>query len=694
MERKINEVLESLKKKFVGLDETIDKLGQMITPWLLTPEIITRPVVISLWGMTGTGKSSLIRKMIEELGYLTSTMFFDCGECTSESNSLVSNICDTFGLKDGMDDVDDNIYKLPHPILVFDEFQYAKTIDEDGKEVINSSIRPIWYMLDSGIVDITDNYSWTAAKTLNFIKKFIPFANMYPNIKLVKGKMIDQVEMITYKQMIGDKNYDLEEDEDQKSFYVLDSDYIKQCISSLNSKEKGLGYKFVNEYYKSDMSILDLAKWLEIVKQDLCIPKILDLSNALVFVIGNLDEAYRVDQDLNPDLDADIFYDITSKVTLNDIKIALKTRFRAEQVARLGNNMILYPTLRSNDFKKVINQEVDRVLEDFNKVWKGTITVTSNFKDLLYSEGVFPVQGVRPVFTTINSFLFPLLSKVLTNFKEDESVTIDVTTDDFKVNSVDIEIKSVNNILRIEQKLQLGELRNPKNRKKRYICSVHEMGHAILFAYLTGNIPDRIVSVSTDKGGFCSTYDKNEEGEISSRRNIDNEVMISLGGYLAEDLIYKNRQDMCLLGSMSDLRLAWCTFSEAAYNLGYFNPLFYTSLDVDSGLDYGLPNGADSERPVQYFNGHSFTEDRISLNEAITKRMSEFTKEVKLILEANIDLLKKGALILGEKGIMLKDEFNKLIENNNSRVNRSLSLAKMRETKEILDPEYYWKALL
>ena len=33
-------------------------------------------------------------------------------------------------------------------------------------------------------------------------------------------------------------------------------------------------------------------------------------------------------------------------------------------------------------------------------------------KELLYSEGVYPVQGVRPVFTTIGTILTPILSKI------------------------------------------------------------------------------------------------------------------------------------------------------------------------------------------------------------------------------------------------------------------------------------------
>ena len=697
MDRKIKQALENLKKKFVGLDDTIDQIGQTITPWILTPEIITRPVVISLWGMTGTGKSSLVRELMTELGYIKSTMFFDCGDCTDENKSVVANICDTFGLKDvnyGDDGVVDTSFTHPNPVLVFDEFQYAKTIDEKGEEVINSSLRPIWYLIDSGIVDINDEYSWAGSRLVGLLKKLSSLSNVYPDMKVVKGKITDPHSIDIYKSITGEESYSDEEDE-KRPITVLVGDIFKIFIGSLNKFEEGLGYKFVDEYLKSTMTIKDLVEWGEKAKENLCIPKTLDFSNALVFVVGNLDEAYLNSDDTSPDMDADMFYNITSRVNIGQIKEALKCRFRPEQVARLGNNMILYPTLKSSDFKKVIDLEVNNTLERFKESWKGELRVTERFKDLLYSEGVYPTQGVRPLFSTINSYLYPLLSRIMTEFKEGDEVTIDVETDDFKVDEVDLEVTSLNNTIRTTKKLQLGELRNPKNRKKRYICSVHEIGHAIVFSYLTGLIPERIVSVSTDGGGFCITYNKDEEKEISSRKNIDNEVMVSLGGYMAEELIYGERPDLCLLGSMSDLRTAWVYFSEAVYNLGYFAPIFYTSKEVDGGMPYGIPNGVIAEDSmVRYFDGKEFHPDKVTIKDAIDRRMNDYTKEVRLILEANIELLKKAALLLGDKGIMLGGEFEKLIEDNKDKYNRSLTLHKMREMKETLNPEYYWKKLL
>ena len=46
-----------LKKEFVGLDGIIDELSDTILPWWLFPENQLRPLIINLWGMTGSGKT-------------------------------------------------------------------------------------------------------------------------------------------------------------------------------------------------------------------------------------------------------------------------------------------------------------------------------------------------------------------------------------------------------------------------------------------------------------------------------------------------------------------------------------------------------------------------------------------------------------------------------------------------------------
>src|SRR5438874_8494580 len=54
-----------LKTQFIGLDDTIDQIISAVRVWYLMPELMTRPIIINLWGLTGTGKTSLVRKFVQ-----------------------------------------------------------------------------------------------------------------------------------------------------------------------------------------------------------------------------------------------------------------------------------------------------------------------------------------------------------------------------------------------------------------------------------------------------------------------------------------------------------------------------------------------------------------------------------------------------------------------------------------------------
>ena len=64
---KLNELKIQLKKDFVGIDNIIDNVVDSMSPFYLFPDSLKRPIVINLWGMTGTGKTSLIEKIVDFL---------------------------------------------------------------------------------------------------------------------------------------------------------------------------------------------------------------------------------------------------------------------------------------------------------------------------------------------------------------------------------------------------------------------------------------------------------------------------------------------------------------------------------------------------------------------------------------------------------------------------------------------------
>ena len=57
-----------LKSRFFGIDAIIDQILAGINSWYFFPEYQNRPLLINLWGMTGVGKSDLVKNLVELLG--------------------------------------------------------------------------------------------------------------------------------------------------------------------------------------------------------------------------------------------------------------------------------------------------------------------------------------------------------------------------------------------------------------------------------------------------------------------------------------------------------------------------------------------------------------------------------------------------------------------------------------------------
>lgn len=682
----LDSALVQLKREFVGLDDIIDQLGASVYAWYVTPEIITRPTIVSIWGMTGTGKTSVVKRFISLLYLDDVRISFDCGECRDNNKSISTDIMDTFG-KSEESDSGDRFSGSNSLVFMFDEFQYARTINESGEEDVAPSLRPIWSILDSGIIDI-NNYNYDFSNLCDFIDELVDTSKSLPHI-IIKDNHIESPDDVSAFLNIMFFHYDrgpsikTDNTEDQnKPLEVLTSRYLRTIIRRLNNKSDALGSRVAKELLSGEYTIGQLAERLEDIKKLAASSRKLDCSKSLVFILGNLDEAYKDSSDISPDIDADLFYDITSRVTTTDIKEALKERYRPEQIGRLGNNIIKYPTLSKDSFKKIIDLEIGRILDRFSEVDKIKVVFEQSMKDLLYSESVYPTQGVRPVLSSIDTLITPYLSKVVEHKGRSKSVSISVVGDirDFRLPSVDIRLKfdKAEEVI-VEQKLELGKERCPENRKKRFICAVHEIGHAIMYSWCKGEVPDNIVSVSTDHGGFCSTYDRRFAGEIDCRRDVLDEVRISLGGYQAERVIYSN-PDMWLLGSSSDIRSLWKELSGAVMDCGFDLPLPLSHRDVEQ-------NGSIS-------NGLDCKDVMVTNKSTGDGRILELIKEgmdyVWSVLSKEKELIKKAAIKLGEQGSMSGQEFSDFIRQYGNK----LTPDKMKEVYNERDPEYYLKELV
>src|SRR6056297_564540 len=198
--------------------------------------------------------------------------------------------------------------------------------------------------------------------------------------------------------------------DENKANYFIDHDLLNTIFELYSDKITRFSALREHVLQFNENETIDFIK--EILRHALC-PKVVDLSKSLIFIIGNLDEAYKMAGDFNPDIDADSFYQETLKIGISEIKTALKRRFRKEQISRLGNTHIIYPSLDSNAFRNIIVRALNKIEEQ----WLGEFGATLNFDhsviDILYAESVFPTQGARPVLSTINQLVRSRLGNII-----------------------------------------------------------------------------------------------------------------------------------------------------------------------------------------------------------------------------------------------------------------------------------------
>lgn len=718
---KLNSAIETLKKEFIGIDDIIDQIKQRIIPWYITPEINERPVVISLFGLTGTGKTSVVRRLINLLGLAGNAIYFDCGLEANESSS--SDISDKI-----YEAIGDDYYDVENPALmekrvfVFDEFQYARTISQTGEELLKSPLRPLWSLIDSGIISVS-RYNYDTNKLTNFISDIREFSKNCPDIKLNSGKTINREDTKELLLSLGGFWYSrnmslliddsssslgkksqkpLDNDNDEEDVLsplsVVPEDVLRIIYKKCNSFKEGSGLNTIKSVMSTE-SLQELVSILDDVEKFINKPKELNCSDSLIFILGNIDEAFGVEDDISPDMDADTFYYQTVGVSINDIKESLKKRFRAEQIARLGNNLIVYPALTKDSFIKIIEKELSRIYEKFKAETGITLQSNDDITQVMYLEGVFPTQGVRPMFTTIGSLLSPLLSDIIINKPENTNLVkisltnrADLIEKELKLPETSLTIDfydtntSVDRIESIERviKLQLGGLRCPTRRKTRYINSVHEAGHAIVALYETGVYPRNIISVSSGDGGFVNSYNPKKEGEIETRGDVDSEIRILLAGYSAEEIVFKDSSKR-LMGSGSDIYNAWDYFSKQVYNNGYFEPYYFSNYDTESHMS--IPGGLSDN----YFRvNHTYSNKKLTIRDAIISRFSELREDTKNILLQELSLLKAVSLYLGEHGSISISKFKEFVEKYGNNLNSEF----IKNKEKSLDESYYLNKLL
>lgn len=630
---KLNNAVIQLKKEFIGIDDVIDQITNAITPWFFFPDMQDRPVIINLWGLTGIGKTSVIKRLTELIGYTEHYFRFDLGECSSQY----------YDIQDSFKDIYENCDGAPF-IIGLDEFQLARTINEDQEEIDRASIRAIWDLLDCGKFEVI-NFEYN----MNWFNKLIKKLDMalFKGVEVEKGFIIENEAVYWDIVNPSDKPEDkknkkteetpfISENEVSTIFNMLDHLFLtpSELREKLNELDGDQTIDYLISLYKASLK-----------------PKTVDCTKSLIFVMGNLDEVYTMSRNFNPDMSANEFHRQSIEITVTEVKQALLNRFRSEQIARLGNNHIIYPAFDEKSFYGIIRLELDKIRKKVSNIYNLELIFDNKIERLIYEEGVYPTQGTRPLFTTvhqiINTRLGKILNEIYLNGYDADSIRFTINEGASVKDNTALQIDFLKNNVVIhhiidQQPLVLGKLRQEKQNDEQAIVAVHESGHAILSAVLMKTIPEVVFSVTADSNSDGFVLARPEWNYIS-KKEIVNRLAVLLGGFVAERIIFG--EDNVTIGSSSDL-------SKATQLATY---VLYVGGMSESRASFGNQNMSGT--PTVIFDNSSETVNK-EAKELIIK--AEKLAEKTLIRQEK--LLIKMADYLSDKRTLIKEQVKDFID--------------------------------
>lgn len=561
-----------LKQEFVGLDSIIDDLINYTSSWYAFNAIQDKPFVINLWGLTGVGKTSLVNRLVDLIDFSDRYFRFDLGE---KNNSMAFNR--------SLNTLCENKDESP-VIIALDEFQHTRTIKQPFRqEIDDDKNRMVWELIDSGNVSYIDWKSgiWSFENMVGKLAWLLKAGVEIKNGKVISKKELFKKEMsITLDDEVPIPFVPVEYYEDIIDFC---GDVLKMGLQE--DVEKYLCTLDENETIDFLFKVLQLARR----------PSNKNFNKSLIFVLGNIDEAYTMSGNFSADIDADQFHELSLKITIPKLKKALRERFRDEQIARLGNIHIIYPALNKKAYQRIIKMELDKTSTKLSELLSMEFEFDSSVEKQIYKEGVFPTQGVRPIFTTVQQIIKSKLSLFLS-----EMLTNNLSATKLKFSVIDDQIECTyyfeeQIVLTKADKLisTLEHLRKNRKDDLQAITAVHESGHALLSAVLLKVIPEMIYSVSSDADSHGFIYTRSEKEFLSKNELIPKAAMF-LGGLVAEELIFGNEN--ITSGSSRDLEMATMFVSEMLKENGFGNHQIYHAFhDTTDNHQYHITNEIEQE---------------------------------------------------------------------------------------------------
>jgi cell division protease FtsH len=526
--KQLQDIAAQLKNELFGIDAIIDRVIDSVRAWVLLPELVTRPVIVCLWGLTGTGKTQLVRRLAQLLGFYDRFVEVQMDGFSNGAGwrgaQSISGMLAQSGVREG-----------EPGILVLDEFQRFRTIDTKRGEVRVERYQDVWALLSDG--------------------------RLPPALSL-----------------LGDIESSIAE-------AAWDAERAEPNETKLRFKLRSWEAKELQRNLKLDEPLMEIMSWTpEQIQERLRAFREngqqrweTDYSRLLVFVCGNLDEAYEhlatsVD---DCDSDADIFHALSSKLSVIDVKQALNLRFKPEQVARLGNEHVIYPSLSRRAYEQLIEQGCARYASETGGRCGLHLELDATVREQIYANGVFPAQGTRPLFSSMHAILGTGLAKAALWALERGAApgeTVGLTADG---RSLVAHWRGQSQS--IAAPFEINRLRQRNNADFRALLAVHEAGHGLVHALLFGRAPQEIkIHVASFEGGYNAYTSR----KVWSRGNLLDSICTSLAGRAAELLVFG--PELSSSGAESDLRKATETAARMVRHLGHGARIGRIDVSTDS----------------------------------------------------------------------------------------------------------------
>ena len=660
----LEDARQQLKQKFIGIDKQIDQVVDACTSWYLLPEYQQRPVIINLWGMTGTGKTDMVSHLINYLNFKNFSFSFDMssGSARWDIDRKLSDFSDT--------------HNGEPLVLLFDEFQNARGINEKGIE--SQSLPLLWKLLDSGTYYVsqfaTDIYG------IRELTDDLDYA-VQEGVKAQAGLVTSKIPL--FKKIMAPKS---------NGRIFMDDDEIEPEITLVPPNYYGAIYRLdqVNfdhlhqvERFLATMDELETLTYLHKLLKRGPKPKEVDCSKALIFVLGNLDEAYSMASDFSVELDADLFHQQSLKIDMLQVKNELRSRFRFEQIARLGNNHIIYPALSRKNYQDIIALKLQQIASKFEKKHGLHLSFSLDLHHLLYREGVIPSQGTRPILSTIQNLISDKLSLILVEvFKS--KIETDHVYMDYAEKELIAKFKRKDETvhhLSIPVFLQLEPLRKSKKDDLQAITAAHEAGHAVASIFAEGLTPEVLISQSIDRAhhGFIHINRIKEYWSYTDKLNL---VCNLLAGREAERLLFGSEN--LTSGAENDLAKATHIVSTMFRKSGMGRKMGSFSLPGEQNVTYLRGANDEFENEIQ-----------ITLEKASQRAREILQQEYKLFLHiaahlADHNSLDKKQLIEMVKNLAIQEP--PLAENFAYRKKLMGQLAQF--TDQVPNMQYFNQALI